>query len=60
MPVRDNVQPEVVADPEKAGITEQTGSSGTGTPGSSNVAGQKDSRESQRDADGREDEWSVQ
>jgi len=31
----------MVADPEKAGVTEQTGGSGTGTQGSSNVAGQK-------------------
>lgn len=32
----------IVADPERAGATEQTGGSGTGTPGSSNIAGQKD------------------
>ena len=35
----------MVADPEKAGATEQTGGSGTGTQGSSNIAGQKDSGE---------------
>ena len=28
------------ADPRRAGKTEQTGGSGTGTPGSANVAGQ--------------------
>lgn len=32
----------MVTDPAKAGAMEQTGGSGTGTPGSSNVAGQKD------------------
>lgn len=32
----------MVTDPTKAGAMEQTGESGTGTPGSSNVAGQKD------------------
>ena len=32
----------MVTDPDKAGTTVQTGSSGTGTPGSSNVAGLKD------------------
>jgi hypothetical protein len=31
-----------VADPRRAGKTEQTGGSGTGTPGSANVAGQVD------------------
>jgi hypothetical protein len=33
---------ERVADPRRAGTTEQTGGSGTGTPGSANVAGQMD------------------
>lgn len=32
----------MVTDPERAGTTEQTGGWGTGTPGSSNVAGQHD------------------
>lgn len=32
----------MVTDPAKAGLTEQTGGWGTGTPGSSNVAGLED------------------
>ena len=39
--VRESDEP-MVTDPERAGTTEQTGGWGTGTPGSSNVAGQRD------------------
>jgi hypothetical protein len=59
---RDNVQSDepMVADPEKAGTTEQTGGSGTGTPGSSNISGQKESRSSRHDSQASETERSPQ